>query len=67
MGSLQLLLLQDGKLLGREPVADSLFKVFNVPAVVITSDPQTQSFVIQSARVSLQIESRRISFCKLYH
>jgi hypothetical protein len=53
MNLFQLLLLHDGKLLGREPLAIALVKVFNVPQNVMTSDHQTQAFTTQSARVSL--------------
>ncbi|KAG0578924.1 hypothetical protein M758_4G058200 [Ceratodon purpureus] len=49
---LQLLLLHDGKLLGREPLAIALVKVFNVPQNVMTCDHQTQAFTTQSARVT---------------
>lgn len=50
---LQLLLLHDGKLLGRDPLAIALVKVFNVPQSVMANDHQTQAFTTQAARVSL--------------
>jgi hypothetical protein len=49
---LQLLLLHDGKLLGRESLAIALVKVLNVPQNVMTNDHQTQAFITQSARVT---------------
>uniref|UniRef100_A0A7I4CUE3 N-alpha-acetyltransferase 35, NatC auxiliary subunit n=1 Tax=Physcomitrium patens TaxID=3218 RepID=A0A7I4CUE3_PHYPA len=52
---LQLLLLHDGKLLGRDPLAIALVKVFNVPQSVMANDHQTQAFTTQAARVTKQL------------
>jgi hypothetical protein len=49
---LQLLILQDDKLLGQEPMAGALYKVLGMPANGINSDQQTQTFVTQASRVS---------------
>lgn len=54
---MQLLLLQDGKLMGREPLAIALVKDFNVPLNLMSGDHHTQAFVARATRVScLKVE-----------
>jgi hypothetical protein len=48
----QLLILQDDKLLGQEPMAGALYKVLGMPANGINNNQQTQTFVTQASRVS---------------
>jgi hypothetical protein len=48
----QLLILQDDKLLGQEPMAVALYKVLGMPANGINSNQQTQTFVTQASQVS---------------
>lgn len=52
---MQLQLLQDGKLMGNEPLAITLVKALNVPLNIVTSDEQTRAFVTQATRVSSRI------------
>lgn len=49
---MQLHLLQDGKLMGNEPLAITLVKALNVPLTLMTRDDQTRAFVTQATRVS---------------
>ncbi|KAH8968898.1 hypothetical protein BDL97_02G006600 [Sphagnum fallax] len=48
---LQLLILQDDKLLGQEPMAGALYKVLGMPANGINNNQQTQTFVTQASRL----------------
>eukprot|EP00249_Psilotum_nudum_P007405 c20534_g1_i1 orf=134-1501(+) len=50
---LQMLLVQDGKLFGREPVSDFLRRALSLPQTVVNKEFETDSFVVKSGQVDL--------------
>ncbi|CAM6083048.1 unnamed protein product [Calypogeia fissa] len=52
---LQLLLLQDGKLLGREPVTDALYKAVKLSGKAPSGHLETHNFVTQTAKLIVQL------------